>query len=79
MGLFFSLVADSVGSGDADALANALPHFVQNKGAGEVAAPQYIQYSCSSICASTSFRCSKIQKLGPKECNGKFGRYVTQF
>jgi hypothetical protein len=40
MGLFFSLVADSVGSGDADALANALPHFVQNEVLVGLAAPQ---------------------------------------
>jgi hypothetical protein len=49
MGLFFSLVADGGGSGDADALANALPHFVQNEILEGLAAPQYLQYFSSSI------------------------------
>jgi hypothetical protein len=49
MGLFFSLVADGGGSGDADALKNVLPHFVQNEVLVGLAAPQYLQYFSSSI------------------------------
>jgi hypothetical protein len=41
MGLSFSLVADGGSSGDADALANALLHFVQNEVLVGLAAPQY--------------------------------------
>jgi hypothetical protein len=53
MGLSFSLVADGGGSGDADALANALPHFVQNEVLVGLATPQYLQYFCSFICVSS--------------------------
>jgi hypothetical protein len=53
LGLSFSLVAEGGGSGDADALANSLLHFVQNDVLVGLAAPQYLQYFCSSICVST--------------------------
>jgi hypothetical protein len=46
------LVVDSGGCGDADALENALPHFVQNEVLVGLAALQYLQYFCSSICVS---------------------------
>jgi hypothetical protein len=41
MGFFFSLVVDGGGSSDVGALANALPHFVQNETLVGLAAPQY--------------------------------------
>ena len=50
VGLFFSLVVDGGGSGDADAQANALPHFEQNEVLVGLAAPQYLQNVCSVIC-----------------------------
>jgi hypothetical protein len=49
VGLFFSLLVDGGGSGDADALENVLSHFVQNGVLVGLAAPQYLQYFSSSI------------------------------
>jgi hypothetical protein len=65
--LFFSLVADIEGSCDADALANALPHRVQNEVLAGLAAPQCLQYLSSPICVSTPFD-GKYQPLGSHSC-----------